>query len=113
MQLRRGVVARWLSQHGVDHTVVASAFPEGGWPLDPPLSWPTRPPDPLDSDVSFSLELVDIWLGELGRPEVDARLLWAIAVRHGRVGRWLAERSVHADDVAVAFSGRCLEIAHG
>jgi hypothetical protein len=103
--LRRGSLAQWLVGCGVGRSTVEAAFPGCGWPLDPPLSWIYQPPEPSDPEATMTVDLDELRLGELGDRDADASLLWAIALRQGRVGRWLAEHGVDADAVEVAFPG--------
>jgi hypothetical protein len=103
--LRRGRVASWLAGRGIDRPTVDAAFPGCGWPLDPPLSWIPPPPDAADAAAVIALDLDELRLGNLGDREADAALLWAIALRPGRMSRWLRDRGIVADDVETAFPG--------
>jgi hypothetical protein len=42
-------------------------------------------------------------LGDLGHPTIDARLLAALLLRDGTVGRWLGARGVQLDAVYASF----------
>ena len=54
-------------------------------------------------DISaVNVALPDV-AGDLGNARVDARLVAAILLRDGAVGRWLAERGVTADAMEAAF----------
>lgn len=103
--LRRGRVAKWSAGRGVDGATVEAAFPGCGWPLEPPVSWMHQPPNPSDPTAPFTVNLGDRLLGQLGYRDADASLLWAIALRGGRVGDWLADYCVDARDVERAFPG--------
>jgi hypothetical protein len=106
MLLRRGQVAQWLAGRGVDRAAVEKGFPElAAWPLEPPLSWPRPVPDPSDPASRIGVELDRLKLGHLGDADADARLLWAIVVRAGRVGAWLRGLGVDAAAIEAAFPG--------
>jgi hypothetical protein len=51
------------------------------------------------------LDLGELHLGKLGHRDADARLLWAVAIREGRVGRWLTDHDLDAAEVEAAFPG--------
>jgi hypothetical protein len=103
--LRGAAVAQWLAGRGVDRAAVESAFPGCGWPLEPPLSWPESPPQPSDRDAHLGVELDSLRLDELGTEHGDARLLWAVTSRAGRVSAWLNDHQVDANAIERAFPG--------
>jgi hypothetical protein len=105
--LRRGAVASWLEARGVSRAVLESAFPDCGWPLDPPLSWTHQPPDPSNPAAVVDIELHRRLVGELGDTAADASVLSAITLRRGRVSEWLASLGVDAAEVEAAFPGSC------
>lgn len=49
------------------------------------------------------MRLDELLLGDVGHPNVDARLLTAVLLRDGSVGKWLRRRGVGLDDVEQAF----------
>jgi hypothetical protein len=103
--LRRGEVAHWLTSRGVDVAAVEAAFPGCGWPPEPPLSLLHQPPDASDATAHIAVDLEGLHLGHLGNCDADGRLLWAIALRKGRVGEWLVGHGVDAAGVETAFPG--------
>lgn len=80
--------------------------PPGGAPPAPPgTDAPRSGPDPRDPGPAITVRLDETLLGDLGHPNVDARLLTALLLRDGEVGRWLRRRGVRVDDVEQAFPG--------
>jgi hypothetical protein len=102
---RQGEVSRWLTGRGVDLAAVEAAFPGCGWPLGPPLSWPSEPPDPSDAGTVIAVDPDSEQLGQLGSRQTDGRLLCAIVLRGGGVGEWLAREGIDVGSVETAFPG--------
>lgn len=103
--LRGGEVARWLEARGAGRAALSAAFPGCGWPLDPPLSWPHGPPDPSNPTAVIEVDLQRLRVGSLGDTAADGRIVCAIALRRGQVGRWLSSLGVDAADIEAAFPG--------
>jgi hypothetical protein len=64
-----------------------------------------QPPDASDATAPVVVDLEELRLGDLGHRDADGALLWAIALRQGRVGEWLVDHGVDAIDVETAFPG--------
>jgi hypothetical protein len=81
--------------------------PPGGRPPDPPTTGEpgSRGPDPADLGPPITVRLDDLLLGDLGNQRVDARLVQALLLRDGRVGKWLRSRGIYVDAVERAFPG--------
>ncbi len=82
------------------------AEPSGGVRVPAPPTTgepPSRAPDPADPGAPITVRLDDLLLGDLGNQRVDARLLQALLLRDGRVGKWLLGQGVDADAVERAF----------
>jgi hypothetical protein len=80
--------------------------PGGPGPPAPPATGdPGRGPDPADPGPAIPVRLGDRLIGDLGAPNVDARLLGAILLRDGRVAAWLRGEGVDVADVERAFPG--------
>ena len=83
------------------------AEPPGGRPPAPPSTGEPgrRGPDPAGPEPPITVRLDDLLLGDLGNQRVDARLVQALLLRDGRVGRWLLSQGVDVDAVERAFPG--------
>jgi hypothetical protein len=86
-------------------TSAAAQRPPGrGTPPAPPgTDDPGRPPNPRDPGPPITVRLDAMLLGDLGNARVDARLVNAVLLREGRVGRWLQQRGISVADVERAF----------
>ena len=74
-----------------------------GPPAPPATGGPGGHPDPADPGTPIPVRLGALLLGDLGHPTVDARLLAALLLREGTVGRWLRARGVQLDAVYASF----------
>jgi hypothetical protein len=72
-------------------------------PAPPGVDEPGHRPDPRDPGRPITVRLDDWLVGDLGHPRVDARLLDAVLLRDGRVGRWLQDRGVSINDLEESF----------